>query len=1057
MEPHASRLRGRGGGSMSVPADQSQRERFTGELECNFSVVASAGSGKTRAITDRIVTMARHDRALEWLPALVVVTYTNRAAAEMQQRARQSIIEADVRPEVLAAFNRAFFGTIHSLCMRLLRQHGHHLGLPGKIEHLDENNDAALWTEFLQQHTTLGGALDDTQRQTLLRLAPARLLMELGRKGPALEDAATPGPFPIFNFGAIYAFTADGRSLNAANRCRDALRRWEQAWAGGGFAGALPKCESKPLRAVWEKAVAPLRAWVQRAALHVAAATAQSFRAFRLNRGAMTYADQVTLAAELLRHPEAARRIRAKNHRVILDEAQDTDPMQFDLLIDVARPPDAAGKRTDANAAPPRAGHFCMVGDFQQSIYGSRADLTRYLRVHEFLLENGAGEALKFPVTFRLDEAGIGWVNTAFPALLHGADGQVHFAKLNPRPGFLPGQVARFDPGILPDMSDWKDWKKARWEADRLAHWLRGQGLENLRATSWSEVALLCPRTRWLPVLRAALRDAGLAAQVQSERAIKGDSAACAWFTALVVALAEPRNSYEIVGVLREVFGHSDQELADFSQRDDRRFQLAIPKNHGGAVADTLNLLSTLRAECGGRPLFSAMNEMVRVTRLRERLLTLPDADAGELDNLLTQAAVAETADATLEIFAEELRTGFSATREVRAVDRDAVQIISGHKAKGSEWDAVIVPFFARSVTLGGTYYPRTLRDPRTREILAALDSGDIDEELSEAIKRQGRQELERVLYVALTRARHTLVLVDDRALFRKKSGLPKYAQANLLRCSIDDTHAVTFNALPATLSPCEETREAQTGKSVQRTQGQIVPALAPCATDMLAAGRERAAFFIKRNPSALAEAALAEADPKRPRRPASTPSAGTRYGTWWHEFIEHIDWRSDSTAWNATFEKTLRDSPDAALSKKEWAMLRDQLTAETDLTRILRKPGILAHAEMPFLWAMNNRECLEGIIDLALFDPAEGTWLILDWKTNRTSDAELSELHGHYLPQLSAYWRAVSQMLAAPVSAGLYSTATALWLPYTADALAVSWHSLERQPATIASALAER
>ena len=38
----------------------------------------------------------------------------------------------------------------------------------------------------------------------------------------------------------------------------------------------------------------------------------------------------------------------------------------------------------------------------------------------------------------------------------------------------------------------------------------------------------------------------------------------------------------------------------------------------------------------------------------------------------------------------------------------------------------------------------------------------------------------------------------------------------------------------------------------------------------------------------------------------------------------------------------------------------------------------------------MNDRECLEGIIDLAVFDPASGSWLILDWKTNRTTDADL-------------------------------------------------------------------
>ena len=1107
---------------MSAPADQPQRSRFISELEQNFSVVASAGSGKTRAVTDRIVAMARHARALEWLPALVVVTYTNRAAAEMQQRARQSIIEAEVRPEVLAAFNRAFFGTIHSLCMRLLRQHGHHLGLPGALDHLDESNDAALWTEFLQQHTTLGGALDPAQRRALLRLVSARLLMELGRRGSLTDAALPPGAFPDFDFGEIHAFAPDKRSLAPVTRCREALRRWEQAWAGDGFAGRLPPCESKPLRAAWEAAVAPLREWVRCAALHVAVETARSYREFRLGHGAMTYADQVALAAALLRHPEAAQRIRAKNYRVILDEAQDTDPLQFDVLLEIARPPEAAGAWMEAGAggsdvvagvndpghsAPPRAGHFCMVGDFQQSIYGSRADLPHYRRIHEALLESGAGEALEFSVTFRLDEAGLGWINAAFPALLHGAEGQVNFVRLNPRPTVLPGQIARCDLGLprgadalvrgsaadapsaatvagqgvrrtvadeasaprqaadSSGLANAKDWEKARWEADRLAVWLRREGLENLRASSWSEVALLCPRTRWLPVLRAALQRAGLKAQVQSERAIKGDSPAYAWFTALAVALAEPRNGYEIVGVLREVFGHSDQELADFAQGEGGRFHVTAPTARSGPAAETLNLLTALRARIAGRPLFTGMEEMVRAARLRERLLILPDGEseglAGELDNLLTQAASAEAAGATLETFAGDLRTGFTATREVRATVRDAVQIISGHKAKGSEWDAVVVPFFARRVTAGTPGYPRVLRDPRTRDFLAALDGGDIDDELKAALDAQSRQELERVLYVALTRARHTLVLVDDRALFSGKTGLPKHAQAKLLRCAEGDAHAGIFAALPDTLSPSAATRAAQAAKSASREQAQTVPALPPNPSRSLDAGRERATFFIKRNPSALAEAAPAEADPataaEAPRRAASAPNTGQLYGTWWHGFIEHLDWRAGPAAWDATFASALPDSPDAALSRHEWALLRGQLTGGSDIARLLTAPGIVVHAEMPFLWAMNERECLEGIIDLAVFDPAAGSWLIVDWKTNRADTDALPQLGAHYLPQLSAYWRAVSAMLGAPVAAGLYSTATGRWLPYEQPVLAAEWKRLSVAPGALAQALSER
>ena len=94
---------------MSSLVDGNARQCFACELNRNFSVVASAGSGKTRAITNRVVEIARSSLALEWLPQLVVVTYTNRAADEMQQRARQQILEdpkLSKKPEVIDAFNR---------------------------------------------------------------------------------------------------------------------------------------------------------------------------------------------------------------------------------------------------------------------------------------------------------------------------------------------------------------------------------------------------------------------------------------------------------------------------------------------------------------------------------------------------------------------------------------------------------------------------------------------------------------------------------------------------------------------------------------------------------------------------------------------------------------------------------------------------------------------------------------------------------------------------------------------------------------------------------------
>ncbi|MCE9610671.1 MAG: UvrD-helicase domain-containing protein [Chthoniobacter sp.] len=1046
---------------MIAPLDQQDRTRFITELEQNFSVVASAGSGKTRAVTNRIIAIATSPRALEWLPALVVVTFTNRAADEMQQRARQSILEAGVSLEVLAAFNRAFFGTIHSFCVKLLRQHGHHLGLPGKLDLLTD--DDALWMDFVQQQTSVGVDLTAAQRRSLLRLAPLRELMELGRHGGA-DAADAPGEFPPLEFDAVLAFAPSGSAKKTIPYVQERLRAWARDWAAGDGFLPLPECSSKAkeFAGLWEEALGPLREWLRRCALRIAVEVEAAYRAFRLAKGAINYDDQIALASQLLRHPEAARRIREKHYRVILDEAQDTDPTQFSVLLEIARPADATGLWPETPALPPRPGHFCMVGDFQQSIFGDRADLGHYRRIHETLIATGAGEAVRFTVTFRLDQAQLDFVNAVFPTVLHGSDGQVAYVGLNSRPGVLPGQVLRFNLGPLPPTDGWRDWQKTRHEAQLLAIWLRAQGLERLRAQRWSDVAILCPRKGWFPPLHRALREAGFAVQLQSERDLKGDSPAYAWFTALAVIMAAPHESYEVVGVLREIFGVSDHDLATYAEGESARFHLGATVSGRGPVADPLRLLAETRARILPLPLFSAMQELVRATELRARLFSLPadtfeNLDA-ELDSLLTAAATAEAGQRTLADFAADLRDGFSATREVRAPAPDAIQLITCHKAKGSEWQAVIVPFFARGVSQRSRNYPRLLRHPQTGSCLAALDAADIDSDLKAALDAQSRQELERLLYVALTRARHTLVLAEDHALFSGRSGLPKRAPARLLNCA----DAAPFAVLPTASDACADTAAQQAAKSAQRAHELAVPPLAPLRPTDEDRARARATHFRKRNPSALAEAALADADPAAylalTARAATGQSTGALYGSWWHdEFVEHLDWRADATAWDATFAAALPTAPDPAQAQREWALLRAALTTDTPLARLLTAPGLVAHTELPFLWPMDDAECLEGIMDLAVFDPAAGSWLILDWKTNRTTAAELPRLRAHYLPQLSAYWQTLTTLLDAPVTAGLYATATGTWLPYTATELAAEWEKLRHAPAEIARVLGER
>ncbi|MEY2545190.1 MAG: CRISPR-associated exonuclease Cas4 [Verrucomicrobiota bacterium] len=1019
----------------TLPVDQTQRERFAQELERNFSVIAAAGAGKTTAITDRIVEIAR--RKPEWLPRLVVVTFTNRAADEMQQRARQRIFEARLPLETLTTFNRAFFGTIHSFCTKLLSAHGHHLGLPSRLELISDDDE--LWTDFVQRTVSLGETLSPENRGGLFRHVQLRDVMELGRRGNLpleLEHRETNCP-PIVDLARLRNYPARAGSTRI-EAMQVALRDWEARYRSDADFVPLIECTTGgKFGELWEETFREFNDWLSCCALSVAAEVQAKYRRFRAERGAVTFDDQIALALELTRVLEVIARIRAKDFIVILDEAQDTDPQQFEILTEIAR---------QDRHLPPRAGRFCMVGDFQQSIYKDRADLKQYQRVHEALINSDTGEELRFSVTFRLDDRQVEFVNECFRDILN-AEGQVGFIELSARPERLPGQVVRLD--IAPEVrEDATDSEKVRAEANELARWIARTGRDNLRARSWEQVAILCPRRKWFRPIADALRKIDIDSQIQSETDVKADSPAHAWFTALITIMTQPHCAFEIVGVLREVFGISDHDLAIFAAGRGERFQIQTPINGKDRVSAIVDLLAHLHADVADRPLFSAVQQMVEATHLRERLRTLPAEDFeeldAELDELLQAAAAAESDGETLEEFAELLRANFTSEREARVPRVGAIQLITCQKAKGLEWDAVIVPFFSRQVYTSDDNFPRIITVPGEQRAIVAFSKADLPSETKEAMKLAQLQDWERLLYVALTRARHTLVLARDHALFAKRGGaahsdsLTKWFRTD--RGGINEMRLGELEIEPRAeeLTRVQQLRTATAEIEAQQfvffPEGAL-PSAQKCAEQF--SRRFFPSNFTTPTTIVAGTGADVRKEIERDFRAATLPSAATRYGVWWHEFVQQIPWNSEPAKWDEIFAVALRDSPDRARSTREWQTLRSRVAKLPDFpAQFAENNAVMAHAEMPFLWRLSAQTCLEGVVDLALFAAADRKWFLLDWKTNEITSDKIDNLRAHYRPQIAAYWRAVSAMTQSSVTAAIYATTLGEFLIYENDDL---------------------
>jgi len=1031
---------------MVKPRDEAARARFATELDCNFSVVASAGSGKTTAITQRVLSIARSPNATEILPQLVVVTFTNRAADEMQQRTRQALLEEHLRQEVQTAFNRAFFGTIHSFCIKLLTDFGHYLGLPAPLELVEDDSD--LWQEFAQNQTRIGRSLADKDRAMLLRFVQVRDLMELARRAAsAVLQAPGLSPCPPLDFAEVYSQSDKGNENISKSQAE--LREWERRFAGDWEYLRWPVCftaTNARFTQLWQEKFAPLRQWICDAATCVAAEVQRDYLNFRLDHGLVTYGDQIALAEELLQHPEAARRIREENLRVILDEAQDTEPLQFSVLLETTRPPEASGIWLQDRHLGPRPGHFCMVGDFQQSIYWQRADLNYYRAVHEALVADKHGESVEFAVTFRLDQKQLDFVNETFREILNNKDGQVRFVELQPRPNILPGKVIRVPlvaNELLPEGKKLKDYQKARIEAEYLARWIKGAGLKKLSADSWREVAILCPRKAWLQTTAAALRRVGLPVAIQSERDVKGDSPAYAWVAALLTIMTDPLNAYEIVGVLREIFGASDHDLAVFSEGQSARFRIDEILSATGRISSRLRTLAEIRQRAEGLALFDAVTLIVEQTRLRERLLLLPAMEFGdltrELDALLAQAAEAEANGTILTEFAEHLRDDFTTPRAVRFfADDNAIQLITSHKAKGSEWQAVIVPFLARDMRLPSRPYPHLVKSPLDGELIIAFGKEDKSKDLKDAIERAEQQQIERLLYVATTRARHTLVVVLDQEIFSNSEGkLLKAAQLRRLIHDKDsysgefDQHSSTIDEVP---EPSQNIEHAS-----EKNGAEIEPL---SARELKRAAKRGSEFVRKITPSTL--------DPEVPAEVwtrSRLDNLATLYGRWWHKFFQRLDWKGGIDSAQKLFEKELPLSPDAKAAVKDWNATRENLFSDASIARFLASNETLFHAEFPFSWHRNERSVLEGLIDSIMINRIFGQCLVLDWKTNDVSPSDIEIFRESYRPQLAAYWKAVTEITDLEVEAGLFSTALGRLLLYSAEELQMEWRRLEQLP----------
>ena len=124
----------------------------------NVLVMAGAGTGKTHTLIARCLHCLCEEQPPASLEEILVVTFTEAAAAEMRRRLREQLEEklraAPDEPrwaEQIALFDTAHIGTLHGFCLKLVREHFHELGLDPQLAVLDEGEARLLADETLDE------------------------------------------------------------------------------------------------------------------------------------------------------------------------------------------------------------------------------------------------------------------------------------------------------------------------------------------------------------------------------------------------------------------------------------------------------------------------------------------------------------------------------------------------------------------------------------------------------------------------------------------------------------------------------------------------------------------------------------------------------------------------------------------------------------------------------------------------------------------------------------------------------------------------------------------
>ncbi len=736
-------------------------------LSHNTVVWASAGTGKTRKLVETWVSLV--DSGTDPL-RIVAMTFTEKAAADMRVRIREAIFDRmnDLAPlesarwtRVLSLLPAAPISTIHGFCGLLLRENGLHVGIDPSFSILDELRSLELARE----------SATDTLRNEIRggNEKVARLFGALGLNGLVEVLVRTSNWVNSLGKDPAWLLERSAAQAEAAQALLPSVAAYleQHGYDFDQFGVFVDEQDAKKAKHPFKDKKNPgallprigqiAGVPVSRDLSELVGLFADCFRSRKRSANVMDFDDLLLETRNLLRDSASIRRHYQMHFQAVLvDEFQDTDEVQAEIVRLLARDPSDESRFA--------AGKLMIVGDPKQSIYRfRRARVTVFFRMmNEIRAEGGVLEHLR--ENWRSAPPLAEFSNRLSELTMDGEGKQKvpDDVDLSYRIRFSEADVLvprsdRTFQGItyIAAAADTRAGVGRPMEAEAMARLLKGWRSAGT-IQSWHEVAVLMRSMNSADLYIDALESHGIPVHVVEGTSFYRKTEVSDLIALLEFVLHPGDPTIRAIVMSSPLAGLTFTDLLEgkASEPFDQIVNPWIERRDSATAAEILEDVIrrtsfdvVMTAQKNGKQRAANIGKLIEITRDMARQGTTA------LDDVVRYLRARAEDDSVRE--PEAQTTG---------QEEDVVRLLTVHRAKGLEFDIVVVPDLGART--GGSSSNSFLLSDRWG-LLAGFAYGLHRETLPHSLIIRGKEEEDdqqfeeekRLLYVAVTRARRMLVL----------------------------------------------------------------------------------------------------------------------------------------------------------------------------------------------------------------------------------------------------------------------------------------------------------